>query len=227
MASTEELNQTIRQVLLEHRGRFFSFVKKRARSLDPEDIVQLASERALMKSAQLQDPDKAEAWVMRIVRNTLIDELRKKQPISIELEEQHTIEEESHSAPCWCILSQSTQIKPEYREILRKVDIEETPVHIAAQELGLSANNAMVRLHRARKALQKQMQEHCGTTTARSCMDCGCEERGCCPPPWIFFINKWFQLLRTKPHIEKGQWDIGFSMWDFPKGQWGIEKGMW
>jgi RNA polymerase sigma-70 factor (ECF subfamily) len=52
-----------------------------------------------------------------------------------------------------------------------------------ARELGLNANNAMVRLHRARNALRERLASHCGTTTARSCSDCGCEERGCCPHP--------------------------------------------
>lgn len=42
---------------------------------------------------------------------------------------------------------------------------------------------AMVRLHRARTALKVRLKAHCGTTSARSCADCGCEERGCCPLP--------------------------------------------
>jgi RNA polymerase sigma-70 factor (ECF subfamily) len=41
----------------------------------------------------------------------------------------------------------------------------------------------MVRLHRARRALKERLAAHCGTTSARSCADCGCEERGCCARP--------------------------------------------
>jgi RNA polymerase sigma-70 factor (ECF subfamily) len=54
--------------------------------------------------------------------------------------------------------------------------------HVAA-ELSITPNNAMVRLHRARTALKARLKEHCGTDNARSCTDCGCEERGCCPAP--------------------------------------------
>jgi RNA polymerase sigma-70 factor (ECF subfamily) len=84
---------------------------------------------------------------------------------------------------CWCVLAQAACLKPEYAEILRRVDIDGLAVTIVAGELGLSSNNAMVRLHRARKALRARMAEHCGTTSARSCSDCGCEERGCCTVP--------------------------------------------
>ena len=183
MPPSEINRQAIQQALSSQRARLLALVRAKARTLDPEDVLQLASERAFAKSAQLQDPEKAEAWVMRIVRNAMLDELRKPKPTTIPIEDYHLPTEEQQEAPCWCILSQSNSLKAEYQEILWRVDIEETPVHLAAQALGLTANNAMVRLHRARKALQRQMQEHCGTTTARSCADCGCEERGCCPPP--------------------------------------------
>jgi RNA polymerase sigma-70 factor (ECF subfamily) len=41
----------------------------------------------------------------------------------------------------------------------------------------------MVRLHRARTALKARLKQHCGTTSVGSCVDCGCDERGCCPQP--------------------------------------------
>jgi hypothetical protein len=44
----------------------------------------------------------------------------------------------------------------------------------------VTTNNAMVRLHRARRALRSLLQEHCGTTSLRACLSCVCEERGCC-----------------------------------------------
>jgi RNA polymerase sigma factor (sigma-70 family) len=182
MLPFEANKQAIQEALSTQRERMLALVRRRARDLDAEDVLQLASARAVLKSAQLQDPTKAEAWVMRIVRTTMLDELRKQRP-TIPIEDHHLVTTEPEASPCWCVLSQSTQMKPEYQEILRRVDIEETPVHLAAKALGLTANNAMVRLHRARKTLRQQMKAHCGTTSARSCTDCGCEERGCCPPP--------------------------------------------
>ena len=71
-------------------------------------------------------------------------------------------------------------LKPEYTEILRRVVLDGAPLPGVAAELGLTTNNASVRLHRARAALRKRMAEHCGTLRARSCTECGCAERGCC-----------------------------------------------
>jgi RNA polymerase sigma factor (sigma-70 family) len=175
--------QTIREVLSTQQPRFLRFLRRRARApLDANDLLQTASAKALSCASQLQDASKAEAWVMRVVRSTLLDALKQKQPLWTEANEETLSTPEETEPPCWCVLSQSKQIKAEYQEILRRVVIEETPVHIAAKELGLTPNNAMVRLHRARRALQEQMQRHCGTTEARACVDCGCDERGCCPP---------------------------------------------
>jgi RNA polymerase sigma-70 factor (ECF subfamily) len=84
---------------------------------------------------------------------------------------------------CRCVLVQVTHLKPEHSQILRRVIVDGLAVSQVAAELGITPNNAMVRLHRARTALKARLKEHCGTTSARSCADCGCEERGCCPLP--------------------------------------------
>ena len=55
---------------------------------------------------------------------------------------------------CDCVLAQITELKPEYADLLRRVIIDGESITHVAGELGLTANNAMVRLHRARKALQ-------------------------------------------------------------------------
>ena len=72
---------------------------------------------------------------------------------------------------------------PLFALILRRVIVDMVPVSQVARELGLTPNNAMVRLHRARTALKQRLQLHCGTTSVLACSDCGCEERGCCPAP--------------------------------------------
>lgn len=78
---------------------------------------------------------------------------------------------------------QVEQLKPEYSTILRRVVLDGMPVTQVASELGLTPNNAMVRLHRARSALKARLASHCCTMTVAACSECGCEERGCCPQP--------------------------------------------
>jgi len=44
-----------------------------------------------------------------------------------------------------------------------------------AAELGVTPNNAAVRLHRARGALKKRLEQTCGTCTQHGCLDCTCQ----------------------------------------------------
>jgi DNA-directed RNA polymerase specialized sigma24 family protein len=166
------------------REQLLGFVRQRAGArLDAEEIVQLAIQRALERADQVRDPARAEAWLGRVVRNVLLDELRKKPEPVLPADELELAAISDAGSDCWCVLVQAEQLKPEYAAILRRVVIDGVAVSRVAVELGVTANNAMVRLHRARVALKERLEAHCGTTTARSCSDCGCEERGCCPRP--------------------------------------------
>ena len=55
-----------------------------------------------------------------------------------------------------------------------RVEIKGEPVKEAAQRMGLSANNASVTLHRARKELRQQLETFCGECAAGACLDCDC-----------------------------------------------------
>jgi DNA-directed RNA polymerase specialized sigma24 family protein len=73
-------------------------------------------------------------------------------------------------------------LQPAYEEILRRVDLGGMrPVDFAA-EAGISPNNAMVRLHRARKALRARLAEACGTCAEHGCLDCRCGRGAGCRP---------------------------------------------
>jgi len=169
-------------MLAEHRPELVAFVRRRAGHLvDPDDIVQQAALRALSKTEQLREPSHARAWLYRIVRNTLSDELRAiGLPVEDDPEELAAPEPEDEGRPCQCALKLAKTLKPEYATILERVVVEEAPVTAIAAELGVTPNNAMVRLHRARKALRTLVEEHCGVSSMRNCLDCVCEERGCC-----------------------------------------------
>lgn len=65
-------------------------------------------------------------------------------------------------------------LKDEYREILARVEMAGRSVGEVAAELGLTANNATVRLHRARRALRQRLEAVCGTCTEHACLDCTC-----------------------------------------------------
>jgi RNA polymerase sigma-70 factor (ECF subfamily) len=68
-------------------------------------------------------------------------------------------------------------LKPEYAQALQRVEVDGVSVQAFAAEAGITANNAAVRLFRARKALKKQLEVSCGTCASHGCLDCTCGEK--------------------------------------------------
>ncbi|XXU02588.1 YnfA family protein [Sorangium sp. So ce834] len=116
----------------------------------------------------------------RVARNVLHDELRKKHDAVLPVDELELASVEEEDVDCWCVLVQAERLKPDDALILKRVIVDGMAVKDVAADLGVTPGNAMVRLHRARRALRDRLKEHCGTTSARSCSECGCDERGCC-----------------------------------------------
>lgn len=78
---------------------------------------------------------------------------------------------------CACIGRLAGTLKPEYAEALQAIDVTGTPVKTFAEDRGLSASNAGVRVFRAREALKKRLIESCGTCAEHGCVDCTCRAR--------------------------------------------------
>lgn len=75
---------------------------------------------------------------------------------------------------CACVSRLAATLKPEYAEALQAIDVQGTPVRAFAQDHGLSANNASVRVFWAREALKKRVTESCGVCAEHGCMNCTC-----------------------------------------------------
>jgi hypothetical protein len=83
---------------------------------------------------------------------------------------------------CRCVLDLTELLKPEYREMLHRVELEEASLRETAATLGLTPNNAAVRLRRARRALRTALMHLCGTCAEYGCLDCTCR-RHASPSP--------------------------------------------
>ena len=174
----------VREAIEQNRSSLLAMIRKHGgRSIEPEEVLQRAVERALERSSQLRDPARAAAWLTRVARNVLLDELRSHSDVHSCIDEQRLEAATQDGIGCWCVLAQLHLLKPAHAHVLQRVVLDGVPITQVATELSLTPNNAMVRLHRARAALRQQVRKHCGMTTAVSCADCGCAERGCCPPP--------------------------------------------
>ena len=169
----------VMRALMADRPMYVAFVRSRVKSgADAEDIVQQALVKATEHASDLRDPERTRAWFFQILRRTLADHharwaLRESKLAELSAEMERATPEEM--ATCACSLGQLERLRPEYADILRRVDLEDEPLATAAAAIGVTVNNATVRLHRARKALRDQLRDLCGTESVRDCLDCDCD----------------------------------------------------
>jgi RNA polymerase sigma-70 factor (ECF subfamily) len=172
------------EALVARREELVRFVRRRVASdADAEEIVQTAFVRGMEHAGELADEEAATAWLYRIVRNAIIDHFRRRdvkgralEQLAVELPE--AIEDtapDERARVCACVRSLASTLKPEYAELLERVDVEESSIHDVAGALGITANNATVRLHRARKALRDRVRETCRACAEHGCLDCTCK----------------------------------------------------
>jgi RNA polymerase sigma factor (sigma-70 family) len=166
--------------LAEQHSRFLQFL--RARVGDPavaEDILQAAYVKAIERGAQLRAAESSVAWFYRILRNAIADHFRQQAARSRATSQwavswNETWEPELQKEVCACIGEVVRALKPEYRAAIEQVDLGGQPVESFAAAQRTTANNASVRLHRARKAVAKQLTAICGACAIHECVDCTC-----------------------------------------------------
>jgi RNA polymerase sigma-70 factor (ECF subfamily) len=168
------------QLLAEHHRRFLEFLRPRVESpAVAEDILQEAYAKSLKKLEDVRDEDSVVAWFYQVLRNAVVDHHRRagterhaRARLATETDE--SFEPELRQNVCTCVNSVLPDLKPEYADIVKAVELDERPIAEVAQQNGLTTNNATVRLHRARAALRRRLVEVCGTCSEHGCLDCTC-----------------------------------------------------
>lgn len=188
--STPAADTGVPTLLANHR-RFLDFLTARVGSReDAEEILQDAFVRGLQKAGEVRDDERAVAWFYRLLRNAVTDHYRRKAA------GQRAVESYAREAPgadpgldadleravCACINDLIPVLKPEYADLIRRVDLAGDEVTTAAGALGITPGNARVRLHRARAALRDELERSCRTCATHGCLDCTCS-RGDRPSP--------------------------------------------
>ena len=120
-------------------------------------------------------------WFYGVLRNAVTDHHRKLQSdtrrleaFAAELDESAPPSSELQDAVCRCVSQLAETLKPEYADALRRIDVEGVAVKDYATSVGISSNNAGVRVFRAREALRKQVARSCGTCAEHGCYQCTC-----------------------------------------------------
>jgi RNA polymerase sigma-70 factor (ECF subfamily) len=174
------------QRLVDHHRQFLAFLQTRVESrAAAEDILQSAFVKGLERGAEVREEESVVAWFYRVLRNAVIDHYRHRASTERVLEG-WSKEVVAHEAPeaelkdeiCACVLGLLDTLKPEYRDALRIVDVDEGSLNDLAEQVGITSGNAAVRVHRAREALRKQVQIVCGSCAEHGCLDCRCKANG-------------------------------------------------
>lgn len=174
-------NGDVVATLVENHRRFLAFLERRvgSRAL-AEELLQVAFVRGIERAGTLRESESAVAWFFRLLRNAVVDHQRRAasatratslldsghEPAAPDPETIHEI--------CRCILGLAETLKPEYAAALRRCEVEGLSVQDFALETGITANNAAVRLHRARAALKLRLEASCRTCADHGCFDCTC-----------------------------------------------------
>ncbi|MGE0872481.1 MAG: RNA polymerase sigma factor [Kofleriaceae bacterium] len=173
--------QQVLATLVANHREFLAFVQRRVGSAAvAEDILQEAFVRNIEKLDTVRDT--AVGWFYRVLRNAIVDHHRR----AGAAERKH--DAAAHQAPpglqdddelqrvvCKCVGELAATLKPEYAAALQRVEVDGVSVKDYADEVGISSNNAGVRVFRAREALRKQVLRACGTCATHGCLDCTCE----------------------------------------------------
>jgi RNA polymerase sigma-70 factor (ECF subfamily) len=183
--SSNSLSPEAIQRLVDSHRQFLAFLQTRVESREAaEDILQSAFVRGLERGAEVRDQESVVAWFYRVLRNAVIDHYRHRASTQRALEGWGQ-EFVAHEAPagelkeeiCQCVSGLLETLKPDYRDALQIIDLDEGSLNDLAKQAGITSGNAAVRVHRARQALQKQVRIVCGSCAEHGCLDCQCQSK--------------------------------------------------
>lgn len=182
MQTTDDIPAPL-AVLLENHRAFLRYLERRVgdRAL-AEDILQDAFTKVVDRPDLAPDDEGVVPWFYRTLRNAAIDQFRRRGAASRAAEafareiDVHTARDSELDAEiCACVQRLAGTLKPEYAEALQAIDVNGTTVKAFAEQHGLSAGNAGVRVFRARQALKRRLMESCGTCAEHGCRNCSCQ----------------------------------------------------
>ena len=171
------------QLLAQHRQRLGRYVQSMVRDRgEAEDLLQEIMLRAHRGFADLRAAEAGATWLFRIATHACLDHLRQRSrrpvidggtdpdaldgpgddPITL----QATIERREMSE---CVQRFLVALPDDYRSVIMLTEIEGLTGPEISELLGVPLTTVKMRLHRARRMLQEELQAGCSL---------GCDERG-------------------------------------------------
>ena len=167
--------------LVPHLEAFRGFVRRRVADAEiADDIVQDSLLKAVRSAPELREADALLPWFYRILRNAVTDAYRRrasesagKDSLAAEADRAWVAEDEAQA--CACLYGVLDSMRPEYAQLIRRMDLEDAGSEHMAEQLGITRNNLKVRHHRARQQLRQRLEETCRTCATHGCLDCDCQ----------------------------------------------------
>lgn len=177
----------ILSLLLARESDFRAFLRRRiADDALAEDLLQQSFLRAVQQEHHVRRPDQIVAWFYRILRNAAVDYYRARAASERKIEafmqelaasgtDKTPALDELRPTVCACLERLLPALRPAYVDLLKRIDLNGESAATVAKDLGVTPNNLTVRLHRARQALRKSLEESCGICTKHGCLNCTCD----------------------------------------------------
>ena len=154
------------------RGRLVTSLARLVDSTEAEDLANETLLRALSSIEGFRGEAALGTWLHRIGINLAYDLLRRRSACPVQPFEAAddipeatggtTVGEElERRQASQCIGNMLTSLPPQQREVLVHADMLENPVAKIARDAGITAGNAKIRLHRARRAMKAALEENC------------------------------------------------------------------
>jgi RNA polymerase sigma factor (sigma-70 family) len=177
----QDTTPEVAAIFVENHRDFLAFLERRVGSKAiAEDILQEAFVRGMNK-LRVDEPESVIGWFYRTLKNAAVDYHRRHKTASKALEgfaaetdDKVEADPALRSAVCQCVNRLADTLNPTYAAALKRIEVDGVSVKDYAEEAGISASNAAVRVFRAREALRRQVVRSCGTCAEHGCLDCTC-----------------------------------------------------
>ena len=174
----------VRQALTESHQHCLSYLQRRLGSVEEaREVMQSFMLRAIDRAAALRDVNTVRGWLSRLLATSIADHqrgaARRRQRETVMSPEffdtSPAADAELEAAVCACLHQLIATLKPDYAEVIQRIDLNEESRAAVAADLGVTPATLAVRLHRARSVLKQRLVEMCLTCPEHGFMDCGCD----------------------------------------------------
>tara|TARA_R110002124_G_scaffold12478_2_gene58932 strand:- start:5053 stop:5682 length:630 start_codon:yes stop_codon:yes gene_type:complete len=178
---SDRRKRAIEAALIESHQDMFRFLKRKLRNeSDAKDVLQEFYLKALTRFDDLKDEDRLRGWLSQILHSTIADHFRARARTSKALgtyaAEAALLfdDEEIDFVICACLYKMLPTLNPDYADLIWRADLIGVDRSVIADDLGLTDNALRVKLHRARRAMRKRLEQTCLTCIEHGYFQCAC-----------------------------------------------------